>query len=70
MPLELLEVNTSLHVFDAIYRSTPLLERARALGLAAADGSDMLIFQGAASFEIWTGKKAPLAEMRRGFNQI
>lgn len=70
MPLELLEVNTSLRVFDAIYRPTPLLKRAQALGLAAADGSDMLIYQGAASFEIWTGKSAPLAEMRRGFNQI
>ena len=70
MPLELLEVNSSLRIFDAIYRPTPLLKRAQTLGLAAADGSDMLIYQGAASFEIWTGKSAPLEAMRRGFNQI
>lgn len=67
--LTLLELNKNLKVFDAIYHPTPLLQRAQQLGLPAADGSEMLIFQGAASFEIWTGKKAPLDAMRRGFKQ-
>lgn len=65
--LKLLELNSALHVFDAIYRPTPLLMRAKELGLPAADGKEMLIFQGAASFEIWTGLKAPLDAMRKGY---
>ena len=69
MDLELLRSNPELRVFDAIYRPTPLLKRAAELGLRAADGSEMLIFQGAASCEIWTGKPAPLAAMRRGFKE-
>lgn len=67
--LSLLELNGKLKIFDAIYHPTPLLKRAAQLGLAAADGREMLIFQGAASFEIWTGKKAPLDAMRKGFQQ-
>lgn len=69
MDLGLLEINPVLRVFDAIYRPTPLLKRAAELGLPAADGSEMLIFQGAASFEIWTGQTAPVAAMRRGFKE-
>ena len=65
--LKLLELNGNLKIFDAIYHPTPLLKRASRLGLSAADGKEMLIFQGAASFEIWTGKKAPLDAMRKGF---
>ena len=65
--LDLLELNGDLKIFDAIYHETPLLKRAAQLNLAAADGREMLIFQGAASFEIWTGKKAPLDAMRKGF---
>lgn len=67
--LELLELNPALRVFDAIYRPTPLLRRALELGLPAADGREMLIYQGAASFEIWTGRKPSVAAMRRGFDE-
>lgn len=67
MDLELLKLNPSLRVFDAIYRPTPLLKRAVELGLPAADGREMLIWQGAASFEIWTGRKASIEAMRRGY---
>jgi shikimate dehydrogenase len=28
-------------------------------------GIEMLIWQGALGFELWTGKKAPLEEMRK-----
>ena len=69
MDLELLKLNPKLRVFDAVYRETPLLRAARALGLPAADGREMLIWQGAASFEIWTGKPAPVAAMRAGFER-
>ncbi len=44
-------------VFDLVYvpPETPLLEAARARGLRAANGSEMLIAQAAIAFERWTG---------------
>jgi shikimate dehydrogenase len=44
-------------VFDLVYvpAETPLLRAARARGLRAANGSDMLIAQAAIAFERWTG---------------
>lgn len=69
MDLKLLERNARLRVFDAIYRPTPILRRAAELGLPAADGSEMLIFQGARSFEIWTNMQAPIDAMRAGFKE-
>ena len=44
-------------VFDCVYvpPETPLLAAARARGLAAANGSEMLIQQAAIAFERWTG---------------
>ncbi|MBM4116349.1 shikimate dehydrogenase [bacterium] len=45
--------------------STPWLARCRAEGARGADGREMLLAQGAASFAFWTGQAAPLAAMRR-----
>jgi shikimate dehydrogenase len=44
-------------VFDLVYvpAETPLLHAARARGLRAANGSEMLIAQAAIAFERWTG---------------
>jgi shikimate dehydrogenase len=44
-------------VFDLVYVpvETPLLAAARARGLRASNGSEMLIAQAAAAFERWTG---------------
>ena len=44
-------------VFDLVYvpSETPLLAAARKRGLAAANGSEMLIAQAAIAFERWTG---------------
>ena len=64
--LELLTPDLKLAVFDTIYLDTPLLKRAKELGLPAAGGSAMLLYQGAKSFEIWTGLAAPIEEMRAG----
>ena len=54
-------------MFDLVYRPrrTPLLERAAAEGLATVEGIEMLIEQGARSFELWTGMPAPTEVMRR-----
>lgn len=53
-------------VYDMIYRpaETPLLQAARAAGCRTANGLGMLLYQGAAALEIWTGQTAPLAVMR------
>ncbi len=53
-------------VFDVVYgqRPTVPLERARAIGARAIDGLDMLAWQAALSFELWTGRGAPLEVMR------
>ena len=53
-------------VFDLIYRPrrTPLLRRAAAAGCPLVEGIEMLIEQGAGSFELWTGLVAPVEAMR------
>ncbi len=50
---------------DVVYapRNTPFLGRARARGLAAADGLGMLAEQGALAFELWLGQGAPREAM-------
>ena len=53
-------------VFDLVYvpAETPLLQAARARGLRAANGSEMLIAQAAAAFERWTGVGGMAGVMR------
>ena len=53
-------------VIDLVYRNegTPLVRAARERGLRCADGWTVLLAQGAAAFEAWTGRPAPLAAMR------
>jgi shikimate dehydrogenase len=55
-------------IVDLVYRDggTPLVRQARMRGLRCADGFDVLVHQGAASFEQWTGRAAPLQAMRDG----
>jgi shikimate dehydrogenase len=56
-----------LLVFDLVYRPRPtrlLLEVAMA-GCRTQDGLAMLVHQGAAAFEIWTGLTAPVDTMRQ-----
>jgi shikimate dehydrogenase len=55
-------------VADLVYRDggTALLREARARDLIRVEGVDILVQQGAASFELWTGLEAPLEVMRDG----
>jgi shikimate dehydrogenase len=61
------QVGEYSYVVDLVYRtgSTPLLAAAAAHGLRSLDGIEVLVAQGALSFEIWTGRHAPLDVMRR-----
>ncbi|MEJ5172500.1 MAG: shikimate dehydrogenase [Hydrogenothermaceae bacterium] len=52
-------------VVDIIYRETMLLKKAKEKGCKYQDGYPMLIYQGAKSFEIWTGQKALIEVMKR-----
>lgn len=51
-----------LFVFDVIYNpeETLLLKKAKAAGCRTLNGLNMLLYQGAAAFELWTGKEMPV----------
>jgi shikimate dehydrogenase len=53
-------------VIDLVYVTggTPLVRKARSLGLRTSDGWEVLLLQGAMSFEKWTGRPAPVDAMR------
>jgi shikimate dehydrogenase len=70
VPAELLHSN--LTVFDIIYNPLPtrLLREAKAAGARTIDGLEMLVQQGAVSFEKWTGIKAPIDIMRKSVESI
>lgn len=65
-PLAAQELNCRL-VFDTVYRprATKLLRLARRRGIEGVEGLEMLLAQGAAQWEIWTGQRAPVDVMRR-----
>jgi len=53
-------------VMDIVYAplQTKLLREAAFAGCETVDGLAMLLYQGAAQFELWTGREAPLDVMR------
>ena len=58
-------------VSDIIYnpRRTKLLLEAQDAGCRISNGMYMLLYQGAAAFQIWTGKEMPVEEIRQKFFQ-
>ncbi len=60
-------LKSDLAVMDIVYNpiETKLAKDAKAAGAKVVSGVEMLIYQGAASFEIWTGKSAPIEVMRK-----
>jgi len=65
-PLEENELN-ALWVFDAVYNpiETPLLKLAQSKGSGTVSGAEMFVHQAARQFEIWTGKPAPIDNIRQ-----
>jgi shikimate dehydrogenase len=59
-------LRSDLDVLDIIYNplKTKLLQDAEAVGAKIISGLEMLIFQGAIAFEIWTNCPAPIDVMR------
>jgi shikimate dehydrogenase len=56
---------------DMVYlpRATPFVEAARELGIRATDGMEMLVQQGAVSFERWWGRRPSLEVMRNSLKR-
>ncbi len=66
-PLRADHIPSGALVYDLVYNppDTPLLTEARKAGAATLGGLAMLVYQGAAAFEYWTGLEAPVEVMMR-----
>lgn len=63
-------MHQGLCIFDLVYnKETKLIKTARRLKIKAAGGLNMLLYQGARSFELWTGKRAPVEAMRKALTR-
>ena len=60
----LLELRPGQTLVDLPYPETATAAAARAAGARVVNGLEALVAQGAASFELWTGRPAPVAAMR------
>jgi shikimate dehydrogenase len=70
LPLDLATLRRAGAALDLVYRAdgtTPWTTHARQLGIAAADGREMLLGQGSAAFQRWFGIPAPVDVMRATF---
>jgi len=61
----LFELGEGQTLIDLPYPRTATAEAAAAAGARVLDGLEVLVAQGATSFELWTGVRAPVDEMRR-----
>ena len=64
-PLDWKQIPPTALVNDLVYNplETPLLQAAAQAGAQVLGGIHMLVYQGAASFEMWTGQPAPVEIM-------
>lgn len=60
-------LSSQLKVADIIYNpsETKLLSIAKEKGLEYMNGEGMILYQGAVSFEFWTGQKMPISEVKK-----
>jgi len=71
-PVSLTNLPKDALIYDVIYNPpvTPLIREARERGNRTLNGLGMLVHQGAASFELWTGSTAPIEVMRRALEEV
>jgi shikimate dehydrogenase len=62
---------TNALIFDLLNNPprTRLIQQAEQAGLRAMNGWNMLVYQGAAAFEKWTGSAPPVAVMKHALEQ-
>jgi shikimate dehydrogenase len=72
LPVEADDLDAGSLVVDLVYRDggTRLLEAARTRGARVVDGLEILVAQGGASYERWTGLEAPREAMREAAKTI
>lgn len=72
LPYDLERLGRVGAVMDLVYGpdDTPFVRRARAEGVPATDGREMLVQQGAAAFARWWDRAAPVDEMRRRIEAV
>ena len=72
LPVDLGILSRAGAVMDLVYglEATPFVRSAQALGIRATDGLEMLVQQGAVSFERWWGRQAPVETMRRALRRV
>jgi shikimate dehydrogenase len=69
-PIDASVLYPELSVCDIIYNpsETRLMREAKAIGCSKVfNGIYMLLYQGAASFELWTGQEMPVEEIKKRF---
>jgi shikimate dehydrogenase len=72
-PIPMDFLHSDLDVMDIIYdpMETKLVKEAKSVGAKTISGIEMLIYQGAAAFEIWTNCSAPVKIMKKAvLNQL
>ena len=64
-PLTATQIPSGSLVYDLVYNPmlTPLLQEAQLAGAKTLGGISMLVYQGAASFELWLQRPAPVSDM-------
>ena len=70
-PIKAASIPRDALAYDMVYTpaETPFLRSAQAAGARVLGGLWMLIYQGAAAFELWTGKRAPVDVMYQAAQQ-
>jgi shikimate dehydrogenase len=71
-PLDSTCLQRDMTVIDLVYnpQTTKLLLDAERIGCTIIDGTGMLVHQGAAALELWTGEKPPVEVMRNSVLRI
>lgn len=71
LPVPASALHRGVTVVDVVYRpgGTRFLRAAQACGARVCDGAEMLLQQAALAFELWTGRRAPVATMRQALRR-
>jgi len=68
-PVSMCQLTPHHTIFDMVYGTkTPMISKAKEVGAGIISGEDMLAAQGAASLEMWTGKKDLFKLMKEALN--
>lgn len=62
-PIRMEWISDDIPILDTIYLRTELQKQAKLKGNPVSNGLTMLLYQGVASFRIWTGKEPPVEKM-------